>query len=302
MNPTTPLTVRMLAMIALFEGSRNGGINVWDEQLLSLGTMHFAVGQGTGARLLMRVQQLDPAGTLACLGPQFVAAIKGGPETIKAFCRVNVWKTGNRWQAAFTSLSRLPAFVQADSEAAEPYLASARAIADRYSLTTERGLAWALDRCVQQGGTPRPFVDQTYAKVRTQDEVSVMVALAGAYAATANPKYAGTVRARSLTVARGDSAGTGYPGGVNLVRDFGLRQDSPWRQGAVPKLFLTDGAGQVIEWDGNESGRYGGQPLTRAWVAQLATVYPAGSKATLTTPTGTVSLEVYADGALHLRK
>ncbi|TDE87341.1 glycosyl hydrolase [Deinococcus sp. S9] len=294
------LKTRLLAMIALFEGSSGGRINVWDEQYLSLGTLHYAVGQGPGARFLMRVYELDPVGTLSCLGAPFVQAIKGGPASIRAYCKANVWKTENRWNKAFAALSRLPAYQQADAELAEPYLQGAVALARRYGLTSERGLAFALDRCVQQGTAVRGAVDQAYARVKGQDEVSVMAALAEAYAHTANPKYLDTVRKRSLTVAKGCSRLSGYPGDVDLERDFGLRLDRPWEGVApgVPRVFLVDGGGKTVEWDGDESGVYGGQPLTRAWFAQMALVYPPGTQ----TQVGGVSLERFADGAIRLNK
>lgn len=302
-----PLTTRLLALIALFEGSRGGAINVWDEQLLSLGTLHYAVGQGSGARFLMRVQELDPAGYLACVGPHLAEATGRGIPAIQAFCRVNIWKSGTKWAPAFAALSRLPAFAQADRELAEPYLQSARTLARRYGLTSEVGLAWAFDRCVQQGGSVRPHVDAVYARVKGQSEGAVMCALANAYAATANPKYAGVVRARSLTVAQGSSARSGYPGHVDLRRDFGLRAEVPWdapqTAPGVPRVFLVDGGGKTVLWGGKQSDVYAGQPLTHAWLSQLPLLYPPGSKATLTTPTGdSLALEVFPDGAIKLSK
>lgn len=306
MDTNLPLETRMLAMIALFEGSGGGRINTWDEQLLSLGTLHFAVGQGVGARFLARVHELDPAGYLACLGDQCTDATKRGVPAIQAFCRVNIWKT-RTWQPAFTALSRLDAYRQADREFAKPYLDSAKVIARRYGLTSERGLAWALDRCVQQGGGVRPAVERAYAGVKGKDEVTVMSTLANAYASSANPKYAGTVRARSLTVAFGTSARTGYPGSVDLLRDFGLRGNVAWDQPTptpgVPTLFLEDGGGKNVTWNGDETLAYQGQPLTRAWLSGLALVYPAGTKTQVTTPNGkTLIIEIYEDGAVQLRR
>ncbi|ABW35099.1 Glycosyl hydrolase family 46 related protein (plasmid) [Deinococcus geothermalis DSM 11300] len=308
MNAATPLTVRLLAMIALFEGSAGGKINVWDEQYLSLGTLHYAVGQGSGARFLMRVYELDPAGTLACLGTPFVQAIKGGAPAIKAFCRDNIWKTGTKWQQAFTALSRLPAYQQADAELAAPYLASGQALAHRYGLHSERGLAWAFDRCVQQGGSPRPKVEKAYAQVKGKPEQAVMEALALAYAESANPRYLQTVKQRSLTVARGSSATSGYPGNVNLEAQFGLRLSAPWCDCAppqpeivpgVPRVFLyVPDSQRTILWDGDETDVYGGQRLTKAWLSQMALVVPVGGQTTV----GALRIKRYGDGAFQLKK
>lgn len=318
MDAKTPLETRLLALIALFEGSRGGVINTYDEQFLSLGTLHYAVGQGSGARFLMRIQELDPAGYLSCVGAPMSEATKRGVATLQAFCRNSIWKTGKRWQPAFTALSRLPAYAQADMEAAQPYLEGARKIARRYGLTSERGLAWAFDRCVQQGPGVRPHVDKVYAGVRGQGEVAVMTALTMAYAATANPKYAGVVRARSLTVAKGGTSyreadgkflyKTGYPGDVDLERDFGLSLTRPWDAPkfkprpeevvpGVPRLFLVDGGGKTVEWDGTQAP-YAGQMLTKAWLSQIALMYPRGTKAVV----GKLGIEVFDDGAIKLSR
>lgn len=304
MNSATPLSIRILAMLSLFEGSKGGAINTWDEQFLSLGTMHFAVGQGTGARFLMRVYELDPAGTLACLGAPFVAAIKGGVGSIQAFCRVNVWKTGSKWQGAFTALWRLPAYGQADVEFCKGYLDAGQHLADHYGLTTERGLAWATDRCVQQGEKIRPSVEAAYAGVRGRGEVTVMAALANAYADSAS--YKEVVRQRSLTVAFGASVyvdgngvqrRTGYPGDVSLERDFFISLSRPWRLPDLPRVFMKEpSSGKNVQWGGNEGDIFAGQRITRAWVAQMQTVYPAGTNTVI----GKLRLVVAPDGALLL--
>ena len=295
-----PLNQRILMLMALFEGSAGGKINTWDGEFLSLGSIHYAVGQGSGARFLIRVQQLDPAGYLACLGAPMSEATKRGVAALQAFCRVNIWKTGARWQPAFTALSRLDAYAQADAECAQPYLDGGRALARRYGLSSERGLAFCMDRAVQQGPAPRAHVDRVYARVKGQGEQAVMVALAHAYAATANPKYAETVRRRSLTVAYGTSSLSGYPGAVDLARDFDLTLTRLWDAPDVPRVFLREpDTGKNLTWDGDESAVYGGQRLSAAWVAQMLTVYPPGAK---TRVSPTLTLQVYDDGALQLTK
>lgn len=225
-----PLKTRILAMISVFEGSANGRINVWDEQFLSVGTLQYAVRMGPGQRFLTRIYQLDPAGFTRCLGVGLAAAARTGGAALATYCARNIWKTGNRWAGAFAALSRLPAYQQADAELSAGYFASAQAIAGRYGLTSERGLAFAMDRCVQQGGAARPWVDQTFRKLGSgKPEYEVMKALAVAYSQTANPKYVGVVQKRSLTVALGNSVYSGYPGNVNLERDFGISAGRAWR-------------------------------------------------------------------------
>ncbi|PIG96882.1 glycosyl hydrolase [Deinococcus sp. UR1] len=305
-NPQ-PLTTNMLALIALFEGSARGQINVWDEQYLSLGTLHYAVGQGSGARFLQRVYQLDPAGTLACLGKDFTAAIKAGVPAIKAFCRTRVWQTGTRWNGAFVALSRLPAYQQADMELAQPYLDAAQRVARRYGLTSERGLAWALDRCVQQGGSLRSHVEFVFKMLQPglrEDEV--MDALSRAYAATANPKYRNVVLARSLTVAHGNNLRSKYPGSVSLERQYGISGTRPWNPANAPapaaptglRVFLEDPAGRNILWDGDQSDVYGGVPLKNAWLTEVRDTLKRGSRTALRG----IYVTVFDDGALLLER
>jgi len=232
MNPTKPsaaLEDNIVRLISLFEGSAGGAINVWDEQYLSFGALHFAVGQGSGVRLLSRIQQLDPHGFAACLGPQFAAAVQSGPASTVAFCKDQVWKSGIRWRNAFVLLARLDAYKQANRELTRPYLDQAQVVATRYGLTSERGLAFAMDRCVQQGAGVRKAVDSAYQQVKGGEEWAVMKALAVAYALSANPKYISVVKARAMTVALGSSAQTGYPGDVNVERDYGISPRRDWR-------------------------------------------------------------------------
>ena len=264
------LKTKLLTLVALFEGSAGGRINTYDGQLLSLGTLHYAVGQGPGVRFLERIAALDPAGVLSCLGPQFTQAIKAG-QTVQ-FCRTHV-AGSKRWDRAFVALSRLPAFAQADAEHAENYFRIAEQIAGRYGLTSERGLAFAFDRAVQQGGKVRPLVEQAYARTKSADEVTRMRALAEAYADSANPRWHDTVRARALTVATGSSAGTGYPGRVNLEAGYGISAARPWAGPADPygTVLLVDPSGKQVRWNGSD--RYNGQDL-RELVPQLRQVYP----------------------------
>lgn len=292
-------------MIALFEGSSGGRINTWDEQYLSLGTLHYAVGQGSGARFLMRVRELDAGNVRRILGTDFDAAIAGGVASIQRFCRANVWRS-QRWNRAFAELSRLPAFAQADAELAQPFLEGARNIAKRYGLTSERGLAFALDRCVQQGWGVRPAVDNVFRSkcLSGAGEVVKMRHLALTYANSANPKYRNVVLARSLTVAYGDSHTRNadepaYPGDVNLARDFGIRQTVPWKQ-FVPKLFLVDPVGKTVEWNG-VAGEYNGYLVNNASLLALAVAYPPGTVTTLGTDKK-VKLEVFADGAMKMTR
>lgn len=265
------LKTKLLTLIALFEGSAGGRINTYDGQLLSLGTLHYAVGQGPGVRFLERVVALDPAGALSCLGPQFTQAIKAG-QTVQ-FCRKHV-AGSKRWDRAFVALSRLPAFAQADAELAENYFRIAEQIAGRYRLTSERGLAFAFDRAVQQGGKVRPLVERAYQQHRNSDEVTRMRALAEAYADSANPRWHDTVRARALTVATGSSAGTGYPGRVNLETGYGISAARPWVAPADPYgvvKLVVPGGGEELVWNGRDI--YHQQNL-RELVPQLRQVYP----------------------------
>lgn len=305
------LQQNMLRAISLFEGSSGGRINVWDEQLLSFGTFHYAVGQGPGIRFLQRVCELDAAGFMACLGGDFLAAVRGGPATILDFCRRMVWRSGNRWSAGFAALSRLPAYQQADVELAAPYLKGARALAMRYGLHSERGLFWCLDRCVQQGPTPRPYVDRVFRSLpKGLKEEEVMAALAGAYAATANPLYRATVYRRSLTAAYGGTRyvkggrvlTTGYPGAVNFERDYGISLSRPWAKKAdLPRVFYRVGKKNVL-WDGKPmKGLYGGERITAEWVARWAALYGPGASAVIGNSPG-VKLTVYPDGNFQLDK
>jgi hypothetical protein len=228
MNPN--LTVKILSMIATFEGSANGNINVWDEQLLSMGTMHFAVLAGPGGAFLRRIQQLDPAGYRRVLGQPFSDATKAGQAALVTFVRGNVYRQPARWRAPFQALSRLPAWAAADAEACAPFLQAGVGLAIHYRLITERGLAWAVDRCVQQGPAVRPVVEAVFGKLASGTaEYNVMKELALAYAGSANPKYAAVVLARSLTVALGSSADSKYPGDVNLLLDYGIDYNARWK-------------------------------------------------------------------------
>lgn len=316
-----PLSTRVLALVALFEGSAGGKINVWDEQLLSLGTMHFAVGQGSGVRFLQRVYQLDAAGTLACLGPDFTAAIKAGPQALTAFCRARVWRSGETWTNAFKALSRLDAYATADAEACRPYLQGGQGIARRYGLTSERGLAFAVDRAVQQGWGVREAVERAYQSAKGKSEEDVMVALTLAYANSANPTYRQTVLRRALTVARGGTSftvgatvrRTGYPGDFNLSRDFGLSAARGWVMGpgdvdgdgvpdiapGVPRVFLTDTGGTVRLWDGKDTGAgYAGLPVRVPEMVRLAGLVEPGASKIM----GAARVTRYLDGALHLER
>lgn len=299
-----PDVSRMLALIALFEGSSGGRINTWDEQYLSLGTMHFAVGQGSGVRFLQRVHELDPAGTLACLGRDFTAAIAAGPQSIKTFCRDRVWRT-RTWGRAFVALSRLEAFKRADAEACEPYLNGALLIARRYNLRSERGLMFALDRSVQQGWGARTLVDAGYRKLPAgAAESTVLKTLARDYSLSALPKYRDVVYARALTCATGDSAGTGYPGSINLERQYGISGTRPWRLAGEPikdaglRVFLEDAGGRNIVWDGDESGVYGGVPLKRNWLTEVRDTLPRDTRTKLRG----IFVTVFSDGALLLER
>ena len=224
-----PLQARILLMVGMFEGSKNGTINVWDEQFLSVGTLQYAVKGGSGVRFLARIRQIDPEGFMHCLGTDFTRATVAGPEALREYCRTQVWKQLDRWQPAFRNLAQLPAYAQADSECAKWYLDSGMQIAEHYGLTSERGLAFAVDRVVQQGGKTRSEVELAVKKLgKGTPEWQVMKVLALAYAATALPQYAGVVRARALTVATGSSKGTGYPGKVDLELDYGLSPTVAW--------------------------------------------------------------------------
>lgn len=286
---------KLLKLIALFEGSQNGRINVWDEQYLSVGTLHYAVRQHSGVRFLKRIQQLDPHGTRRCLGAGFASALKGRTPSVIAYCRRYVWRKSRAWATPFQRLSRLPAYAQADRECAKPYLDGARRIARRYNLTSERGLAFAFDRCVQQGTKARPHVDRVHAQVRGQTETQRMEALARAYADTANPKYRTVVLRRALTVARGGTYQTGYPGRFDLSRDYGISSSVPWDTPPL-RVFLQYPQGNR-HWDGKPRDYYG-KPLSVAWLSGLKEKYRAGQKVMLS---DRVQLEVYADGALQLR-
>ena len=227
---------RILKMVGKFEGSANGTINAWDEQYLSVGTLQYAVKGGSGVKFLTRIYQLDGAGYLACLGEEFTAATKAGPDALRTFCRNRVWKQAVRWQRCFTRLSKMAAYAQADEECAVSYFQMGEKIAERYHLTSERGLAFAVDRCVQQGGAVRSEVEKAYRALDLPvPEFIIMKALSNAYAESANPRYTEVVRQRALTVALGRSTGTsehdqgtGYPGDIDLMRDYGIRPDAAW--------------------------------------------------------------------------
>lgn len=299
MTPTPDLETRILKMVSLFEGSAGGKINTYDEQYLSLGSIHYAVGQGSGARFLMRVAALDPASFRAILGEDFFRAASAGVYAVQQYCRVNVWRTGARWQPAFTRLSQLPAYATADAELARPYLDGGQTLAVHYGLHSERGLAFCVDRAVQQGWGVRDSVDAVYVKLPLGwAEGAVMASLATAYADSANPKYRNVVLARALTVAQGSSVRSRYPGSVDLERDFGLSGTRRWDGVGETRVFLTVGARRAL-WDGKPGAVYGGQPLTPAWVSQMALVYPPG---TVTRLSPTLSLRVFEDGALLLTK
>ncbi len=218
---------RILKMVGKFEGSANGTINVWDEQYLSVGTLQYAVKGGSGVKFLTRIYQLDRSNFTHILGADFAAATAKGPDALREFCRTQVWKQLNRWQPAFRALSKLAAYAQADEECAVAYFQQGEVLAERYGLTSERGLAFAVDRCVQQGGSFRPAVDAAFKRLPLPvPEFVIMKALANAYADSAN--YKDVVRKRALTVALGSSEDTGYPGDVDLERDFGIRPHTPW--------------------------------------------------------------------------
>lgn len=227
--PVPNLITRLLALMGQFEGSKDGTINVWDEQYLSVGTLHFAVRAGSGYRFLRRIYDLDPVGYAYALGKPFAEATANGQAALTEFCRVNVWKKPNTWQPSFRRLARRAAYDQADRECAQSYIDGAIKIAKRYGLTSERGLAFALDRCVQQGPQPRRYVDLAFLKLPAGlPEYQVMKVLARAYAETAKPKYKQTVLQRSLTVALGNTTDSGYPANFTLFERFGIRPDKAW--------------------------------------------------------------------------
>ena len=65
----------------------------------------------------------------------------------------------------------------------------------------------------------------------------------------------------------------------------------------LPAVFMVDGGGKTVKWDGDESDVYGGRQLTRAWVAWVAK-QPKGS--VFDRPELTVTVQ--PDGSLLLKK
>lgn len=236
---TSPaLKRRILGIVAQFEGSANGRINTYDGQLLSVGSIHYALLSGSCHAFLARIAQLDAPGFARCLGDAFLAAVRAGRAPLIQWVNLNVTQPSNAnratlsaWQARFTALSRLPAYATADAECAQPYFQTAERTCTRYKLTTERALAWAFDRAVQQGGAIRPDVERAYrACTPLTPEYNVLKALSYGYADSANPRWRSNVLNRALAMSLGGSDNAGVrPNGVTFnLEDAGISYTRPW--------------------------------------------------------------------------
>lgn len=213
-----------LELVSRFEGSAGGAINTTDGQLLSYGSIQYALLVGALHPFLLRTHDLNPPNFRRIMGSPFTDALRAGKAAFTQWVRTNVTPKPVQWRGPFRELWNTPERSRADVEFAAGYLAGAEKLCNFYELYSQRAYAFFADRSVQQGTAPRAVVSNDILRRNNRAEWQLLKAAAHLYADSANPRWHDDVLSRSLTIALGSSVSSGWNvhGRPYDLEDYGL--------------------------------------------------------------------------------
>lgn len=211
MNANKELIKTCLDVVAGFEGSSGGIINTTDGELLSYGSIHYALKSGGLYEFLRRIERANPNRFKAIMGDAFTKALKTTRPTFTQWVAEHVTPFKSLWQPKFTQLWDTHERREADAEMAQRYVDGAEKLCQLYGMRSQRAFMFFLDRSVQQGPTARPQVTSAIKKAQNtkKEEWEALKAAAHAYADTANPRWHDDVLSRALTCALGSTDTSG---------------------------------------------------------------------------------------------
>lgn len=236
MTISQELKVKVLTLIATFEGGWEAVGGNFDGQVLSFGPLQWNIGQKTLQPLLADLARRSPDVVARACGHEFLTAVRAG--ALESFVRTHVLtgtRVRNEWKSRLAQLARTPEARDAFVRHADRYLRGAEGVCRAYKLSTERGFAFAFDRCVQQGWRIREDVSRALAAFDAKQpdaaEWERLKVLAQAYAESANDRWEDDVLSRALSVALGGtdaSRRTVHGRRFHLENDFGISYARPW--------------------------------------------------------------------------
>lgn len=237
-----PVAERALALTGSFETGTaapdcfSSLAGNFDGQGMSFGALQFNFGAGTLQPILQSLLA-DHADVMAAVFhanlPALAAALAGGRAATLAFAKSIEdplkHTVQEPWRGMFRALGRTPECQAAQTASAADFEATARDLAAKYGLWSERGYALMFDVAVQNGSV-KPAAKTTIqadlaalaAGLSADDrEVAAMQSVANRVAESAKARYVEDVRQRKLCIANG--AGTVHGIAYDLAEQFGLR-------------------------------------------------------------------------------
>ncbi len=236
-----PLAFRALALTAGFETGSGapdcfcGLAGSFDGQGVSYGVLQWNLGQGTLQPMLSRLNQQHPQVVKAAFGSSydaFCAMLSKGKADQLAWAGT-IQDANHRvqepWKSGFKALGRTQECQDAQVAGAADRFKTGIQMCGTYGLWSERGAALMFDIVVQNGSIKQATKDQIMADFQTipstlskeDQEVARMKIVAKRRAAAANPKFAGDVLSRKMTIAQG--AGVVHGHGYDLEREYDIR-------------------------------------------------------------------------------
>jgi hypothetical protein len=238
---TQPVAQRCLMLTGSFETARGAPecyaalSGDFDGQGISLGALHWNLGQGTLQPLLH--EMVDRHRPL-CQDlfhehfPVLVAMLMSPPAEQMAWARSiqdRRFQVLEPWRGLLKTLGRTPEFQAVQLRHAARIHGRSLEMCATYELTTERAAALMFDISVQNGSIGalvRAQIEKDFAALPKledplQAEVARMRIIANRRAAACRPEFVEEVRARKLTIAEGQGVVHGIP--YDLERQFGLR-------------------------------------------------------------------------------
>jgi peptidoglycan hydrolase-like protein with peptidoglycan-binding domain len=237
---TKPLLFRILALTGSFETGAPvpecfcGLSGDFDGQGISFGVLQWNLGQGSLQPMLADMLKTSPGvmRTVFNTGLPVLRAVlaESRPEQLQWARTLQDPRkhVAEPWAGMFRSLGRTPEFQAIEMRYATKLFNSAKALATKFDLHSERAVALMFDILTQNGGIG-PVVEAMIRKdfaaldsgLAGDDlEVARMEIIANRRAAAANPLWIADVRARKLAIADGN--GTVHGRQYDLAQMYGI--------------------------------------------------------------------------------
>ncbi len=250
----SPAEEKALRITNYFETGNRGALGFerlagnFDGQGISFGVMQWNIGSGTLQPLLLELARKHPDRFDAVFGPHAAplrALLERGVKAEQLRWAVSIDAGGRAvvepWKTYFQRLGADPAFQAVQLRRIRTEMDQAIALARKYGLRTERGLAFMFDVVTQHGpGWDRVKGRGSEIERRRSEEErrrggplgerELLLLIAAVIAESVNPKWREVVRQRRLAIANGRGTYGRTP--IDLDGTFGL-SDVAWTAGAA---------------------------------------------------------------------